>query len=212
MPAKPITHLFTDLGGVLLTNGWDRDLRHRTAEHFGLDPEQVAEMDERHHLTYDTYESGKMGLNAYLDRVLFFAPRAFTREAVVDYVLGEARAFPQMIDLVRAVKDRHGIKVAVVSNEGRELTADRIRRFKLHDFVDFFVVSCFVHFRKPDEDIFRVALDVAQADPAQVVYLEDRPMFVEVAASLGMHAIWHQGYEPTRERLAALGLTLEEKR
>ncbi len=207
-----ITHLFTDLGGVLLTNGWDRALRHRTAEHFGLDAAQIAEMDERHHLTYDTYESGKMGLDAYLDRVLFFSPRAFSREAVVDFVLGEARAFPAMIALVRRVKDRHGIKVGVVSNEGRELTADRIERFRLHEFVDFFIVSCFVHFRKPDEDIFRVALDVAQAEPSRVAYLEDRPMFVEVAASLGMHAIWHQDYESTRGRLAALGLTDEENR
>jgi putative hydrolase of the HAD superfamily len=210
MSDKPITHLFTDLGGVLLTNGWDRALRHRTAEHFGLDAAEIAEMDERHHLTYDTYESGKMGLGAYLDRVLFFAPRRFNREEVIDFVLGEARAFPEMIDLVCRLKARHGFKVAVVSNEGRELTVDRIRRFSLDKFADFFVVSCFVHFRKPDEDIFRVALDIANADPARVVYLEDRPMFVEVAASLGMHAIWHRGFDTSRDRLAALGLTLEE--
>lgn len=211
MTAKPITHLFTDLGGVLLTNGWDRNLRHRTAEHFGLDAAQMAEMDERHHLTYDTYESGKMGLRAYLDRVLFFAPRTFSHEEVIDFVLGEARAFPEMIELVRSLKDRRGLKVAVVSNEGREVAADRIRRFRLHEFVDFFVVSAFVHFRKPDRDIFRIALDVAQAEPSQVVYLEDRPMFVEVAASLGMRAIRHEAYQTTRERFAALGLSSEEE-
>jgi len=206
MSEKPITHLFTDLGGVLLTNGWDSSLRHRTADHFGINS---AEMDERHHLTYDTYESGKMGLAAYLDRVIFYEPRGFTREDVIGFIFGEARAFPEMIDLVCRLKARHGIKVAVVSNEGRELTADRIRRFRLDGFVDFFIVSCYVHFRKPDEDIFRVALDIAQADPRQVAYIEDRPMFVEVAASLGMHAIWHHGYESTREHLAALGLTLD---
>jgi putative hydrolase of the HAD superfamily len=206
MSEKPITHLFTDLGGVLLTNGWDHSLRHRTADRFGINS---AEMDERHHLTYDTYESGKMGLAAYLDRVIFYEPRGFTREDVVDFILGEARAFPEMIDLVCRLKARHGIKVAVLSNEGRELTADRIRRFRLDDFVDFFIVSCYVHFRKPDEDIFRVALDIAQADPRRVAYIEDRPMFVEVAASLGMHAIWHHGFESTREHLAALGLTLD---
>jgi putative hydrolase of the HAD superfamily len=206
MSEKPITHLFTDLGGVLLTNGWDHSLRHRTADRFGINS---AEMDERHHLTYDTYESGKMGLEAYLDRVIFYEPRGFTREAVIDFILGEARAFPEMIDLVCRLKARHGIKVAVLSNEGRELTADRIRRFRLDDFVDFFIVSCYVHFRKPDEDIFRVALDIAQADPRRVAYIEDRPMFVEVAASLGMHAIWHHGFESTREHLAGLGLTLD---
>jgi putative hydrolase of the HAD superfamily len=208
MSDKPITHLFTDLGGVLLTNGWDHSLRHRTADRFGINS---AEMDERHHLTYDTYESGKMGLAAYLDRVVFYEPRPFTRDEVIAYILGEARAFPEMIDLVCRIKARHGIKVAVVSNEGRELTADRIQRFRLDSFVDFFIVSAYVHFRKPDEDIFRVALDIAQADPGRVVYIEDRPMFVEVAASLGMHAIWHHGFESTREHLAAFGLTLEER-
>lgn len=206
MGDQAITHVFTDLGGVLLTNGWDHNLRHRTADHFGLDK---TEIDERHNLTYDTYESGKMGLLAYLDRVMFYEPRGFTPEAVIDFILGEARAFPDMIDLVCRLKAAHGLKVAVVSNEGRELTADRIRRFKLDAFVDFFIVSCYVHFRKPDEDIFRVALDIAQADPRQVVYIEDRPMFVEVAASLGMRAIWHHGYDSTRKELAALGLTLD---
>ena len=199
----PITHIFTDLGGVLLTNGWDRVLRKKTAEHFGIDQ---AEMDERHNLTYDTYESGKMGLSLYLDRIIFYQPRDFSRQDVIDFILGEARAFPDMIDLLRGLKARHGIKVAVVSNEGREVTADRIERFKLAEFVDFFIVSSYVHFRKPDEDIFRIALDIAQADPARTAYIEDRHMFVEVAASLGLRAIWHRGLDSTRAALAALGL------
>jgi putative hydrolase of the HAD superfamily len=202
MPTE-ITHIFTDLGGVLLTNGWDRTLRHKTAEHFGIDP---ADMDERHHLTYDTYESGKMGLTAYLSRIIFYEPRSFSCQEVIDFILGEARAFPDMIDLVCGLKARHGVKVAVLSNEGREVTADRIRRFKLAEFVDFFIVSSYVHFRKPDEDIFRIALDIAQAEPARTAYIEDRQMFVEVAASLGLKAIWHQGYEATRAALADLGL------
>ena len=201
--ATEITHIFTDLGGVLLTNGWDRTLRHRTAEHFGVDP---AEMDERHHLTYDTYESGKMGLHAYLNRIIFYEPRSFSCQEVIDFILGEARAFPDMIDLVCGLKARHGLKLAVLSNEGREVTADRIRRFKLAEFVDFFIVSSYVHFRKPDEDIFRIALDIAQAEPARTVYIEDRQMFVEVAASLGLKAIWHQGCDSTRAALAELGL------
>ncbi len=200
---ETITHLFTDLGGVLLTNGWDHDLRHRTAEHFGVDPQQ---MDDRHHLTYDTYESGKMGLWTYLDRVMFYQPRPFTHEQVIEFILGQAKAFPEMIDLVAAIKARHGVKVAVVSNEGRELTADRIERFRLRDFVDFFVVSSYVHFRKPDEDIFRIALDVAQAEPQRVAYLEDRQMFVEVAAQMGLRAVWHRGVETTKKALAEMGL------
>jgi putative hydrolase of the HAD superfamily len=113
-----------------------------------------------------------------------------------------------MIELYKQLKAKHGLKVVVVSNEGRELTTDRIRRFNLKEFVDIFVVSSYVHFRKPDEDIFRLALDVAQADPGEVVYVDDRQMFTEVACRLGMREIWHRDYAGTRSAFEALGLTL----
>jgi len=200
-----ITHLFTDLGGVLLTNGWDRGLRKLVAEHFDLD---AADFDERHHLTYDTYEAGKISLSEYLRRTIFWAPREFTEQQVVDFMLEQARAFPEMIEMYRRVKDQNGLKVVVVSNEGRELTADRIRRFDLKSFVDIFVVSSYVHFRKPDEDIFRIALDVAQADPAEVVYVDDRQMFSEVACRLGMREVWHRDLESTRAAFESMGLSV----
>jgi putative hydrolase of the HAD superfamily len=200
-----ITHLFTDLGGVLLTNGWDRGLRKLVASQFQID---AGEMDERHHLTYDTYEAGKISLSVYLQRVVFWEPREFTEEQVVDFMLSQARGFPEMIELYKQLKAKHGLKVVVVSNEGRELTTDRIRRFNLKEFVDIFVVSSYVHFRKPDEDIFRLALDVAQADPAEVVYVDDRQMFTEVACRLGMREVWHRDYARTRAAFADLGLTL----
>jgi putative hydrolase of the HAD superfamily len=198
-----ITHLFTDLGGVLLTNGWDRGLRKLVAAQFQVDPD---EMDERHHLTYDTYEAGKISLSVYLRRVIFWEPREFTEEAVVDFMLSQARGFPEMIEMYKEVKAKNGLKVVVVSNEGRELTADRIRRFKLKEFVDIFVVSSYVHFRKPDEDIFRIALDVAQAEPGEVVYVDDRQMFTEVACRLGMREVWHRDLAGTRAAFEALGL------
>jgi putative hydrolase of the HAD superfamily len=198
-----ITHLFTDLGGVLLTNGWDRGLRKLVASNFNID---AAEMDERHHLTYDTYEAGKISLSEYLRRVVFWEARSFTEQQVVDFMLEQARCFPEMIDMYKRIKAENGLRVVVVSNEGRELTADRIRRFKLKEFVDIFVVSSYVHFRKPDEDIFRIALDVAQAEPGQVVYVDDRHMFAEVASRLGMREIWHRDYASTRAALAGLGL------
>ncbi|HEY4563392.1 MAG TPA: HAD-IA family hydrolase [Thermoanaerobaculia bacterium] len=198
-----ITHLFTDLGGVLLTNGWDRGLRKLVASHFSID---AGEMDERHHLTYDTYEAGKISLSEYLRRTVFWEPRPFTEDQVVAFMVEQARCFPDMIELYKRVKAENRLKVVVVSNEGRELTADRIRRFDLKEFVDIFVVSSYVHFRKPDEDIFRIALDVAQAEPSEVVYVDDRHMFAEVACSLGMHEIWHRDLEGTRAAFEALGL------
>jgi putative hydrolase of the HAD superfamily len=200
-----ITHLFTDLGGVLLTNGWDRGLRKLVAKQFDVDPD---EMDERHHLTYDTYEAGKISLSTYLGRVVFWEPRPFTEDQVVDFMLSQARCFPDMIEMYKQLKAHNGLKVVVVSNEGRELTTDRIRRFNLKEFVDIFVVSSYVHFRKPDEDIFRIALDVAQADPDEVAYVDDRLMFAEVACKLGMHEIWHRDLDRTRTAFAALGLAV----
>ncbi len=205
MAAAPITALFLDVGGVLLTNGWDREARQRAAKNFGLD---YAEMDERHQLTFDTYEVGKLNLDEYLNRVIFYQKRAFSREDFKAFMFAQSQPFPPMLNLVRDLKKRHGLKVAVVSNEGRELTVYRIQKFALGEFVDFFVASSFVHFRKPDADIFRIALDISQVDPAQVAYLEDRPLFVQVARELGIQGIHHTGYETTQAALAALGLSL----
>jgi putative hydrolase of the HAD superfamily len=198
-----IKALFTDVGGVLLTNGWDGGARKRAAAQFHLD---LAEMDQRHHLTFDTYEIGKLSLDDYLNRIVFYEPRSFSRDDFKTFVFAQSQPFPEMLELMRQTKARHSLKLAVVSNEGRELTEYRIRQFGLADFVDFFVSSCFVHFRKPDTDIFRMAIDMSQTPPDQTVYLDDRPLFVEVARSMGLQAIHHTSYNETRRAFAELGL------
>jgi putative hydrolase of the HAD superfamily len=204
-PSAPIATLFLDIGGVLLTNGWDHNIRRRAAEKFGLDYE---EMDERHHLTFDTYEEGKLSLDGYLDRVVFYQDRSFSREEFKAFMYAQSAPFLDMIDLMRSLKNQYSLQVAAVSNEGRELTMYRVQEFKLGTFIDFFVSSCFVHYRKPDEDIYRIALDIAQALPKQVVYIDDRAMFVEVARSLGIEGILHTSYQATRTSLDRLGLKL----
>ena len=202
-----ITTLFLDIGGVLLTNGWDRGARRLAATTFGLDNQEI---DERHHLTFDTYEVGKLSLDQYLDRVVFYEERPFTREQFLEFMYAQSRLYPEMIDLVCRLKSYHRLKVVAVHNEGRELNSYRIARFRLGTFIDFFISSCFVHFRKPDADIFRIALDIAQVEPAQVVYIEDRRMFVEVAGDLGIAGIVHAGYDATRRELEGFGLALPE--
>lgn len=202
---KPITALFLDIGGVLLTNGWDRKMRRLAAETFAIDFE---EMDERHHLVFDTYEEGKLSLDEYLDLVVFYEERPFTRDHFRTFMFAQSRPIPEMIELVCRLKSHYRLKIAAVNNEGRELNVQRIGEFKLGAFIDFFVSSCFVHFRKPDADIFRITLDIAQVDPAQVVYIDDRPLFVEVAKGLGIGGIIHTGYDVTRKELAELGLAL----
>jgi putative hydrolase of the HAD superfamily len=199
----PITALFVDIGGVLLTDGWDHHARKRAATNFKL---ELAEMEDRHHLTFDTYEEGKLTLEEYLDRVVFYQKRPFTRARFRRFMFAQSKPFPEMISLVAQIKARQGVKVAVVSNEGRELNAYRIRKFKLDGFVDSFISSCFVHVRKPDADIFRLALDIAQATARQVVYVDNTPMFVQIAEGLGIRSILHTDYRSTCAKLASLGL------
>jgi putative hydrolase of the HAD superfamily len=202
-----ITTLFLDVGGVLLTNGWDHQARKRAAKVFSLN---LDEMEDRHHLTFDTYEEGKLTLDEYLSRVVFYQKRSFSRAQFRKFMFAQSKPFPEMIELVRRLKSKYGLKIAVVSNEGRELNAHRIQTFKLNSFVDFFISSCFVHFRKPDEDIFRMALDIAQVPASRVVYIDDRAMFVQIAKGLGIHGIHHTDYKSTRAKLAAFGLEITE--
>jgi len=197
-----VNTIFTDIGGVLLTNGWDRGCRRKAIDVFKLDAEET---EERHHLTFDTYEVGKITQDEYLDRVVFYKRRSFSRKQFRQFMYNQSEPYPQMLTLLSRLKKKYGFKLAVVSNEGRELAEYRIRQFKLDHLADFFIVSSFVHFRKPDADIFRVALDTAQVSPRQVVYIEDRPMFVQVAETLGLRGLRHIDYKTTRERLAAFG-------
>src|ERR1041384_2585067 len=123
-----ITTLFLDIGGVLLTNGWDHNSRKRAAETFGLDYD---EMSERHHLTFDTYEEGKLSLDEYLNRVVFYQERSFSREEFKKFMYAQSKPYPDMIKLIRGLKSQYGLRVAAVSNEGRELTIYRVQQFKL---------------------------------------------------------------------------------
>jgi len=205
--AISITTLFLDIGGVLLTNGWDHQARKRAAEHFKLDWD---EEEVLHHLMFAAYEEGKITLEEYLSRAVFNEERPFTREQYRDFMFAQSHADPKMIELFIQLKARHKLKIAVVSNEARELNAHRIRKFKLNEFVDFFISSCFVHLRKPDADIFRLALDIAQTPVEQILYVENTPMFVDIAVGLGIQSILHTGYQNTCAKLAEFGLPAGE--
>ena len=121
----------------------------------------------------------------------------------------QSQPFPEMIELIRGLKSQHGLEIAAVSNEGRELTMYRVQQFNLGSVIDFFISSCFVHYRKPDEDMYRIALDIAQVSPERVAYIDDLAMFVEVARGLGIEGIIHTGYDTTRTALEGLGLSFK---
>ena len=203
----PITSWFVDIGGVLLTNGWDHLARRRAAKRFNLD---WAEFQARHELNFETHEADKISFKEYLERVVFYEKRPFSRGEFRRFMFAQSKPRPGMIELMRHLKAKYRLKLYVVSNEARELNAYRISRFKLDGMVDAFISSCFVHLRKPDADIFRLALDIAQVPVRQIVYIDNTAMFTQIATDLGMRSILHTDYLSTRRQLASLGLLFGE--
>ena len=206
--AAPVTTLFLDVGEVLLTDGWDHLARHRAAKHFKL---AWAEMEERQALVFETHEEGRMTFQEYLDWVVFYRKRPFTRSQFRDFIFAQSKPYPGMIELIARLKVRYGLKIVVVSNESREMNAYRIRAFKLDRLADAFITSCFVHMRKPDVNIFRLALDVAQTTPARIVYIDNTPMFVQIAEGLGIRSILHVDLKSTCAKLASFGLQTQQE-
>lgn len=205
----PVTTLFLDIGGVILSNGWGHESRKLAAETFHLNPD---EMEDRHHINMATHEEGKLTLSEYLNRVVFYKKRSFTPDQFREFMFTQTTPNTEMIEFIKQLKEQYKLKIAVVNNEGRVLNEYRIKKFQLIQFVDFFISSCFVHLRKPDTDIFRLALDIAQVPAEQVVYIEDLQMFVDVARSMGIRSIQHKNYLSTSEVLATMGLKIGQKK
>ena len=199
--------LLYDVGGVLLTDGWSHGAGELAAAKFGLD---AKEMKDRHAQALETYELGKLSMDEYLRLVVFHRERPFTPAQFRDFMFAQSKPFPEMIELARRLKPRYRLKIVVINNEGHGLNEYRIRTFKLDEFVDSFISSCFVHLRKPDADIYRVALDTAQVPAHQAVYIDNTAMYVQVAEGLGIRSIHHTDYACTRAKLAAFGLEIAE--
>lgn len=165
-----ITTLFLDIGGVLLTNGWGHESRELAAEKFNLD---FTNFDTRHAIAFETYELGNLTMDEYLDIAVFYEPRDFTKDAFRQFMFTQSKPYPEMTELIKRLKKRYGLKIIAVSNEARELNTYRIEEFELAGFFDFFVSSTYVHIRKPDPNIYKLALDMAQVQPAAVICIDD---------------------------------------
>jgi putative hydrolase of the HAD superfamily len=201
-----ITSLFLDIGGVLLTNGWGQTARNKTVAHFKLNSEEI---NERHHLTFDTYEEGKLTLTDYLKRVIFYEKRKFSEKDFTSFMFSQSLPYPDTIAFFKEIKKRHQLKVVAVSNEGRELNAYRVKKFKLNDLFDAFVSSSYVHLRKPDVDIFLMAGDISQTPPENSLFIDDRLMFVKVAQTMGINGIHYEGLDKIKTQLKKFGLSAE---
>ncbi len=198
-----ITCLLLDIGGVLLTDGWNKKFREQAAAKFEID---FSEIEDRHHLVFTVYEEGKLTLDEYFDQTVFFKRRSFTRDQFREFMYGRSEANTEMIEMVRVLKQEYGLKTIVVSNEGRELNEYRIQKFGLDKFIDAFVSSCYVGTRKPDVNIFSLAIDIAQVPSDKIIFIENTAMFVDIAETLGIKGICHTEFELTRRQLEAFGL------
>lgn len=201
----PITTLFLDIGGVLLSNGWGHESRKSAAETFDMNQE---EMKTRSRCNMEKHEIGKLTLSQYLNRVVFYEKRSFTPDQFREFIFKLSIPNGKMIEFIKLLKEQYKLKIAVINNEGRILNEYLVKKFQLSQFVDFFISSCFVHYRKPDTAIFRLALDIEQMPAEKAVYIEDLQMFVEVARSMGIKSVRHKNYLSTSEVLATLGLTI----
>lgn len=198
-----ITSIFWDIGGVVLTNGWDRHARRDAATEFNLDWE---EFQDRHDLAFPAFDAGNTSLNEYLDRTLFYRQRPFTREKFTSFMLAQSKEFPDSRAMLRAVARSGKYFVGAINNEPLELNQHRIETFSLRDDFQVFFSSCYVHSRKPEELIFRVALAVTQRPAAQCVFIDDRPMNLESPRRLGMNTIHFQNAEQLRSELKTHGV------
>lgn len=195
--------LFLDIGGVLLTNGWGHVSRQKAAEKFNL---EYSEVDALHNFIFNIYEMGKITLDEYLDTVIFNHPRDFPREDFKEFIYSQSQELPEMLRWLKEWKNDSGFRIISINNEGRELNEYRIKKFKLHECFDAFISSCEVKMRKPDPEIFKLAMGIAQARPEQCVYFDDRIMLVHAAGKLGIRSMHHTNPASTIKILEQLKL------
>jgi len=200
METNNLKILFFDIGGVILSNGWGHESRKLAAEKFGLDYEEVNAL---HNFIFNVYEIGSITLDEYLDTVIFNHPREFAREDFKEFIYQRSVELPTLKWLKEWKKDC-GFRIISINNEGKELNDYRVKKFKLHDFFDAFVSSCEVKMRKPDPGIWKLAMGIAQVQPNQCVYFDDRIMFVNAAQKLGIKSFLHTDLESTKKILQQL--------
>ncbi|MGC2822498.1 MAG: HAD family phosphatase [Candidatus Sulfotelmatobacter sp.] len=196
-----IQTIFWDVGGVLLTNAWDHNERAQALEHFHLDQN---EFQARHEMVVSSFERGKITLDEYLDRTIFYMARPFTREEFRDFMFSLSRPVTDVLAFARALAGSGKYFMGTINNESRELNVYRIGKFALREIFRVFVSSCFVGLRKPESGIYRLAIEITQIDPEQCCFIDDRSLNLECAAKLGMHTIQMQTPDQLRKDLENL--------
>lgn len=198
-----VISLFFDIGGVLGSNGWDRQQRAAAVRHFGLDED---ELEEPHGETVAMLEQGRMGLDEYLRCAVFYRPRSFTPEDFKAYMRAQSVPYRETIDLARALAGTGRYRLMTINNESAELNQYRLEQFGLRDVFVTFFSSCWVGTLKPARRIYEVALAMSQAEPGRSVFIDDREQNLEPARELGMQTIRFTDAAQLRQDLAELGV------
>jgi putative hydrolase of the HAD superfamily len=198
-----IRAIFWDVGGVLLSNAWDHTERADALEHFHLDAE---EFHDRHEMVVSSFERGKITLDEYLDRTVFYRTRPFARDAFREYMFSLTQLIPEVLTFAQGLADSGKYFMGTINNESRELNDYRIEKFGLRRMFRVFVSSCFVGLRKPEEDIYRLALEITQIPAEECCFIDDRAANLECPAKLGMHTVQMQQVEQLRGDLGRLGV------
>ncbi len=202
---ESITAIFWDVGGVLLTNGWDRTARRKMVEKFGLDWE---DFESRHELLNTAFETGHLGLEDYLDRTVFCCPRDFTRQSVKDCIFSQSQSYPETLSIVSQLARTPKYYLGTLNNESMELNQYRIQRFGLRDYFSVFLSSCFLGVRKPEKAIYNLVLGITQRAPGECVFIDDRPLNLECALMLGIHTVRYQNPGQLKAKLRNLGVEI----
>ena len=199
-----IRAIFWDVGGVLLTNAWDHTERAAAFERFHLDEK---EFHDRHEMVVSSFERGKITLDEYLDRTIFYQPRPFTRDEFRDYMFSLSQPLPGSLEFAQSLSASGKYFTGTINNESRELNDYRIEKFGMRNIFRVFVSSCFVGLRKPERDIYRLALEITQIPADECCFIDDRALNLECAAKLGMHTIQMQNLNQLRGDLAKLSVS-----
>jgi putative hydrolase of the HAD superfamily len=200
--------LFWDNGGVILTNGWDRDSRKKAVEKFQLDWD---DFEDRHELMLNAFECGETSLKEYLQRTVFYRERPFTVEEFQEFMFEQSQVLPEGMAVLQELASKEEYLHAALNNESLEINDYRIHTFHLRDYFKAFFSSCYLGIRKPHRGIYSLALKITQCEPGECVLIDDRGLNLECAREMGMHTIQYKDAPQLRRDLAAIGVATDGK-
>lgn len=201
-----VSTLFWDNGGVILTNGWDRDARKKAVETFHLD---WADFEDRHELMLDAFEKGEITLDEYLRRTVFYRERPFTVEEFREFMFDRSQPFPESLEFLGSLARQRKYAMAALNNESLEINEYRIQKFHLRDYFEAFFSSCYLRLRKPGAEIYTKALKITQCEPSECILIDDRELNLECARELGMKTIQFKNVAQLRGELKQFGLATD---